>query len=95
MSRFLLIAPSATADTAPALFEQLAAFSAMEMMDGVWSFYRYDTSAREMHEYFSRHAPQGLPLFITRVAEWAGSSLKCPPGELTKRRPHHVTRTVG
>lgn len=71
------------------LYEELSKFGALRMFESSWCFTRYNTTARNLRDYFKQFVDNNDGLVISQIAEnesfihqWAGYNMLNNPNNL-------------
>jgi hypothetical protein len=66
------------------LYDELAAFKAVAVLESVWCFNRFDTTAGGLRDYFKQFIDADDGLFVAEVAQnaWGGYNTLATPNEL-------------
>lgn len=54
-----------------ALYDELARFNAVRVLESCWSFSRVNTNATNLRDYFRRFIDANDGLCVTQVTDWA------------------------
>jgi len=60
------------------LYDELAKFNAVSILESDWCFERINTNAKGLRDYFKKFIDDDDGLFIAEIADWA--SHKAPAG---------------
>jgi hypothetical protein len=64
------------------LYDELAKFSAVRMLDSLWCFKRFNTTAAQLRDYFQRLIHPDDSLCVSEVADWGTWNTKGNPNQL-------------
>lgn len=66
----------------PRLYEELNTFNAVRVLESVWYFNRFNTTAANLINYFGQFIDQDDRLIVIEAKDWAGLRLKSDPNKL-------------
>lgn len=61
------------------IYKELENFNALRVLESVWCFKRYNTSAKDLRDYFKRFIDNDDRLLVNESSDWATyNTLKTP-----------------
>lgn len=64
------------------MYDELARFNAMKVLESVWCFKRFNTNAGELRDHFSSFIDSDDRLFVAEITYWGGRNLISDPNKL-------------
>ncbi|MDR8394293.1 hypothetical protein NC796_24305 [Aliifodinibius sp. S!AR15-10] len=64
------------------LYDKLDEFNAVRILESLWCFNRYNTSAKGLREYFKQYIDSDDGIIVSEVNDWASSDTDGSPNDL-------------
>lgn len=64
------------------LYDKLAEFNAVRILESVWCFNRYNTNSKNLRDYFKKFIDENDGLFVANISDWASYNVDGTPNEL-------------
>ena len=64
------------------LYDELAEFDAVRILESVWAFDRYKTTAEGLKNYFKQFIDANDELFVAEFSDWASYNTDGQPSKL-------------
>ena len=64
------------------LYEELAKFNAVRILESVWCFNRIHTDAKGLREYFKQFIDDNDGIFVAEITDWASYNVDGTPKDL-------------
>lgn len=64
------------------LYDELANFNAVCILESTWCFHRINTSASNLRDYFKSYIDSDDGLIISEVSDWGSFNVKNTPNNL-------------
>jgi len=64
------------------LYDELARFKAVRILESLWCFNRYETSSAGLRDHFKDFIDNDDGLIVSEVTDWAGRSVQGSPNDL-------------
>jgi hypothetical protein len=69
------------------LYDELAEFEAVQILESLWCFRRYNTDATGLRDYFMRLIDKDDGIIVSEVTEWATYNTHGTPKDLRQHQP--------
>lgn len=65
------------------LYDELAKFSAVQILESLWCFNRINTNAAGLRNHFSQFIDQNDGIIVSQIADWASVGTNAVPHDLS------------